>query len=336
MNDRFATAFRSPKDGFSWHGRPARGQRAALPDMGGMPMLRRAGRWTLLRSVAGCVVATIGIAVRAETKTDLEYGHAGGERLLLDVHIPDGEGPFPIAILVHGGGWGSGDKSGSDKPGNGADITPWFEPLTAAKFTWFSINYRLAPQHRWPACIEDVNTAIRWVKAHAAEFKGDPRRIALLGHSAGGHLVCYAAARAERETRVQAVVGFAPVTDLEADCERRGGVSPALQNLFDLAKELTPETRRILREASPITHASAETAPTLILHGDADKTVPLQQSLDYQKKLRAVGAACELVTLADAPHALLAWEQADPSYRATFIGWLHRTLGSPGKGPVAP
>jgi len=64
------------------------------------------------------------LAAAAEFKRDVEYGQAEGERLLLDVSVPDGPGSFPIAILIHGGGWGSGDKSGSNKPGDGADITP--------------------------------------------------------------------------------------------------------------------------------------------------------------------------------------------------------------------
>ena len=71
-----------------------------------------------------------------------------------------------MAILIHGGGWGGGDKA--------QVYVPPTKPFTDADFTWFSIDYRLAPQHRWPACIDDVRTAIRWVKAHAAEFKGDP------------------------------------------------------------------------------------------------------------------------------------------------------------------
>jgi alpha-L-fucosidase 2 len=170
---------------------------------------------TVLSLLLGLLLGASPAHGEARLLTDIEYGRADGESLRLDVNVPDGAGPFPVAILVHGGGWSAGDKRGTDKPGSSADISPWFEPLTAAGFTWFSINYRLAPTHRWPACFEDVQTAIRWVKAHAAEYRGDPRRIALFGHSAGGHLVCLAAVQAQADTRVQAVVGFAPVTDFE-------------------------------------------------------------------------------------------------------------------------
>jgi alpha-L-fucosidase 2 len=267
----------------------------------------------------------VGVA-RAELKKDIEYGTAGGERLLLDVNVPDGPGPFPIAILVHGGGWNSGDKSGSNKPGSGSDITPWFAPLTTAKFTWFSINYRLAPKHRWPACFEDVQAAIRWVKAHAAEFKGDPQRIALFGHSAGGHLVCLVSTRSNEDTRVQAVVGFAPVTDFEQDLAQRGGLSTALQDLLNRPKDVSSETLTLLRGLSPINRVKAGMPPTLLLHGDADKTVPLQQSLNYQKRLRAAGVTCDLITIQGAPHGLLTWEKFDSGYNTAMLAWLERTL----------
>lgn len=277
--------------------------------------------------VSGMIALFLAAALAgAELRRDVEYGQAGGERLLLDASVPEGAGPFPVAILVHGGGWSAGDKAGSDKPGNGADVTPWFEPLTAAKFTWFSINYRLAPKHRWPACLEDVQTAIRWAKAHAAEFKGDPSRIVLFGHSAGGHLVCLAATNAAADTRVQAVVGFAPVTDHEQDLPQRGGLSPSLQGLLDRPREVTPESRALLREISPINHVKPGLPPFLLVHGDADKTVPFEQSVNFQAKLRAAGVTCDIVTVKGAPHGLLDWEKLDPSYKPAMLAWLRQTL----------
>jgi len=286
----------------------------------------------LLLLVGACLQATLWAAepATATVQRDIVYGEAGGQKLLLDVSVPESAGPHPVAILVHGGGWSRGDKW-KVPAGDSADITPMFAPLTAAGFTWFSINYRPAPQHRWPACFEDVQTAIRWVKAHAAEFKGDPARIALFGHSAGGHLVCLAATLADDSVRVQAVVGYAPVTNHEQDLPVRGGLSTSLQALLNRPKEITPESLGLLRAISPLTHVRPGLPPFLLIHGEADKTVPLQQSLDFQAKLRAAGGTCDLMVLPGAGHGLADWERLAPDYPARMVAWLDRQLR-----PVAP
>lgn len=255
--------------------------------------------------------------------SDLAYGEAGGEKLLLDVSVPAGEGPFPVAILVHGGGWSGGDKAATE---GGAGIAPWFSVLTEAKYVWFSINYRLAPKHRWPACLDDVLTAIRWVKANAAAFNGDPERIALFGHSAGGHLACLAATVPDDSVRVQAVVGFAPVTNHEQELPVRGGLSPSLQNLLNRPKEVTPESLGLLRAISPLNHVRPGLPPFLLIHGDADKTVPIQQSYDFQEKLRANGVECDLLILPGAGHRLSDWAAVAPGHVTDYLAWLDRHL----------
>src|SRR5579871_6755464 len=120
---------------------------------------------------------------RAAVISDIEYARASGESLKLDASIPDGPGPFPAAILVHGGGWVAGDKE--------QYIIYIFDPLSRAGFAWFSINYRLAPKHKFPAAMEDTEAAIRFVKANAKKYKVDTSRIALIGESAGGHIVSW-------------------------------------------------------------------------------------------------------------------------------------------------
>jgi len=157
-------------------------------------------------------------------KSNVVYGQADGKPLKLDLCLPDGAGPYASVILVHGGGWIAGDKLG--------DTKPLLAPLTQAGFAWFTINYRLAPQYRYPACLEDVYTAIRWVKAHAAEYHLDPARIALLGESAGGQLVEMAAVQGGPDTRVAAVVPFFGPSDLVAQTIARGGLHRDLTSLF--------------------------------------------------------------------------------------------------------
>jgi acetyl esterase/lipase len=264
------------------------------------------------------LVALLGRIVYAEDKPDIEYGRASGESLRLDAHIPDGSGPFPVVVMVHGGGWTSGDK--------GKDITEVLEPLTKSReFTWFSINYRMAPTNHWPACYEDVQTAIRWAKAHAAEYKGDPQRIALIGYSAGGQLACLAGVLAREDTRVQAVVGISPPTDMVADTERRGGLSKSLQALFG-RETVDDTTKALLREMSPITYVKPGLPPFLFIQGDADKTVPYGQTLAFMAKLKENSIPCEIVTIKGAPHRITEWDKFDPSYKEKLIAWLEQKL----------
>ncbi len=256
---------------------------------------------------------------------NLEYGKAGGEKLLLDAHVPAGAGKFPVVLIVHGGGWMTGDRE--------QDIVPVFAPF-ATNFTWFTISYRLAPTNRWPACYEDVQTAIRWVKAHAAEFKGDPNRIALLGYSAGGQLVTLAGTRAEADTRVQAVAAFAPPTDLVADNERRGGLSISMRNLFNYdSTNLTDSVRAVLKENSPLTYVQPGLPPFLIIQGSADKTVPANQSLAFLEKLKAAGVDCDLIMIPEGQHRIADWTKFDPAWQGKLIAWLNEKLAVKDSNP---
>jgi len=258
----------------------------------------------------------------AAFQPDLEYGQAGGESLRLDACIPDGPGPFAAVILVHGGAWNAGDKSGGTGKGL---IAPMFEPLTHAGFAWFSINYRLAPEHPYPACVEDVESAIRWVKAHAAEFRVDPKRIALCGESAGAHLVALAAVRGTDATRVAAVVPFYGPFDLVGRRQPGDALDPTMQKLFGSDKFDGPTAAR-MHEASPLEHIKSGLPPFLLVHGTADTRVPYRQSTDFQAALVKAGVPCELITIPGGEHGMKGWAALGSDYQAQVVGWLRRTL----------
>src|SRR6476661_8316225 len=129
----------------------------------------------ILAQFLGCifVLQILCLSAAGADFKDVEFGQVDGVHLTLDAHVPEGDGPFPAAILVHGGGWVAGDKQ--------QYITYIFQPLSDAGFAWFSVNYRLAPQFKFPADADDVESAIRFVRANAAKYKVDPNRIALIG-----------------------------------------------------------------------------------------------------------------------------------------------------------
>ena len=123
---------------------------------------------------------------RAESRQDVEYSRVGETSLRMDVHTPAGPGPFPAVVIVHGGGWVTGDRRNN--------VAPLFKPLEDAEFAWFSISYRLAGNmFLFGDAVADVIEAVKHVRSHAAEYRIDPERVALVGESAGAQLASMAA-----------------------------------------------------------------------------------------------------------------------------------------------
>ena len=162
-----------------------------------------------------CVPAFFMATIHAEDLKDIEYARAGNVSLRFDAHIPNGPGPFATVILVHGGAWVKGDRTNN--------VQPLFQPLSDAGFAWFSISYRLAgdvARNPVGAAMQlgtaesDVRKAVAFVKDHAAEYRVNPNKIALLGESAGGQLAAMAALRPSADSAVQGVVAFYTPSDL--------------------------------------------------------------------------------------------------------------------------
>lgn len=250
-------------------------------------------------------------------KENIEFAAPDGVSQKLDVFVPEGDGPFPTCILVHGGGWTNGNKR--------VYITPIFEPLTKAGFVWFSINYRLSPKYRWPACADDVAAAVKWVRAHAAEYKVDPKRIALIGESAGAHLAAWVGMKDDPETRVAAVVPFYIPSDLEHQSRKAGKALDAFKSLLDFT-ELNDEAYKKLHDASPINFVRPGLPPFLLLHGDKDQLVPYEQSTMLQEKLKAAGNTCELITIPGGVHGMGGWDKLKSDYRDQLVKWLKEKL----------
>jgi alpha-L-fucosidase 2 len=229
----------------------------------------------------------------------------------MDAFVPSGPGPFPAVIMVHGGGWETGDKVTS--------IAPLFEPLAKAGFAWFSIDYRLSPYVHISDELDDLRASIRFVRAHAGWFHVDPNRIAILGESSAGHLVSEVVSEPCPDCLAQAVVSFYGVYDL-----------PKLASLPEW-KSWVPHwfenpTPEALRDASPISHASPQLPPVLLIQGTEDSLYP--GTMEYAARLRETGVRYKLILVQGAPHGIEDWE-GHPEwmfYKHEMVEWLRDVL----------
>jgi len=249
---------------------------------------------------------------------NIEYGRAGGQSLQLDAFLPDGIGPLPVAIIVHGGGWVAGDRK--------SNVEPLFQPLVDGGFVCFSISYRLAKDLSvLGAAVEDVEQAIGYVQAHAQEFNGDRDKIALVGESAGGQLAAMAALGKDGSA-IKAVLSLYAPTDL-VQLARDSKVIP---EQFRLAVQGTPWAGAVLarlRQLSPINHVHSGMPPFLLIHGTADPLVPFEQSRSMCKAIRNAGGTCDLLAVNGGGHGLRGWEYAGlTSYKRLMIEWLQKRL----------
>ena len=269
-----------------------------------------------------CLLLAAATLSLAAMQNDIEFANVGGVSLKMDAWVPDGPGPFPTAVLVHGGGWQQGDKE--------TTFNPIFEPLSKAGFVWFTVNYRLAPKYIYPAAIDDVVLAIKYIEAHAKEFKVDLNRIAISGESAGGHIVAYIGARYAGELRIKAVVPFYPAVDFDALVEGPNKMARALHPVMQFVgvTELNGQSRKLLNDASPVTYLHAGMPPYLIIAGTGDETVGFHQSEELCDKMKSAGSSCEIYVLKGAPHWLMKWEDHPEwqGYKQKVVDWLEGRL----------
>lgn len=267
-----------------------------------------------------CLLCLLAPSALPEVRNDVEFSRVSGETLTLDAHIPDGPGPFAAVILVHGGGWSAGSKRANF-------IQPLFPTLDRSGLAWFSIDYRLTPKYPHPAALRDVEQAIRFVKSHAREFRVDPARLALMGESAGGHLVGLAGVRPQPDTAVAAVVDFYGAFDLEALVAAKGHVSRGFQDFLGIT-DLSEKSRAILREASASHYVKPGMPPFLLIHGTEDQAVPYSQSVRFCDQLKRSGNACELYTVPGGIHGVINWEKNPDqhAYKDVMLRWLRQTL----------
>ena len=251
----------------------------------------------------------------AGTTKDVEYARINGESLRMDVRVPDSKGPYPAAIVIHGGGWMRGDRVWN--------VEPLFTPLTQSGFASFSISYRLAKYFlEIGTAVEDVRHAIRFVRDNAEKYGVDPNRLALIGESAGAHLAAMAAL--EEPKSVAAVVSMYGPTDLEALARSSTVVPDQIRKAVEgsaFASLLTGH----LRSLSPVQYVKPGAPPFLLMHGTADHVVPFDQSTKMKDRLVAAGADAEVVTIQGGGHGMRYWRE---NWQAKMTQWLRRKLAA--------
>jgi acetyl esterase/lipase len=237
---------------------------------------------------------------------DLAYVPDGGPRRTLDLYLPPAEGPRPLVIWIHGGGWQAGSK----------DTNVRALPLLARGYAVASINYRLTQQAPFPAQIQDCKEAVRYLRSVAKDRQLDPDHFGAWGESAGGHLVALLGTLEETafdsgppkklSGRVQAVCDWFGPTDFphffdDLDEEWKPRLRPLLTNLLGGPVE---EKKDLAVSASPIAHVAKADAPFLIVHGDKDPVVPYSQSAKFYEALKKAGVDATLYKVEGGGHGL--------------------------------
>jgi acetyl esterase len=267
------------------------------------------------------LVLMIGTHAYADLRKDIEYTKAGEMSLTLDASVPEGPGPFPTAIIVHGGGFVRGDKQ--------SYVQPLFPALTKANYTWFTINYRLAPQFKFPAATDDVERAIQFVRGHARQYKVDVTRIVLIGESAGGQMASYVGVQNKPASQVAAVIVFYGVHDFVSRVVEQGRLTDTSQAYLGV-KELDADTAPILAKASAAAYVKKGTPmpPFLLIHGNRDPQVPYEQSVEMCAKIHAAGGNCDLYTVREGGHGMGGWDRVpeQQGYKTFMMDWLKKVL----------
>lgn len=235
-----------------------------------------------------------------EAHKDIEYAKESGQSLLLDLFVPKAlTKPAPTLVFIHGGGWSGGKKE---------DYHVYNIDFAKRGYVTATLNYRLSGVAPYPAAVQDCKTAIRWLRAHAAEYGIDPERIGVIGGSAGGYLVMmlgYAHDPAlegslykEQSSNVQAVANFYGPCDLTVEMARK---APEVTSFLKKTYEEAPE---LFKSSSPIFYITKDAPPTLIVHGTIDQTVPLAQSDALAAKLAEAGVPYVYDKIEGWPHTL--------------------------------
>jgi acetyl esterase/lipase len=231
----------------------------------------------------------------APARRDIRFATAAGVDLMLDVYQPAAAGVHPAVVQVYGGAWQRGSPH---------DDGRFAAHLASLGYVVFAIDYRHAPQWKWPAQMTDLRAALEWIRVHGADYRADVSRVAMIGRSAGAHLALMAAYDSPA-VPIRAVVNLYGPTDLEDGYRRPPRPDPFdVRAIEEALLGGTPDqVPQQYRDASPITHVSTASPPTLSIYGSRDHIVHPRYGTMLHERLRRAGVKSVLLEIPWAEHA---------------------------------
>jgi acetyl esterase/lipase len=266
-----------------------------------MKLSNRVWAWLPVALLAAAPAAC-GDEAKVTAENDVVYARPGGTELKLDLARPaEGEGPFPVVFVIHGGAWRGGDKAGN---------RPALQEFARRGYVAVSPQYRFCPKETFPAQVHDVKAAVRWVKAHARDYKADPAHVGAVGFSAGGHLSMMLGLTGPADGLEGEVSDGAPDSKVHAVVNYFGPTDLAAADFPDVSKPLvrdflggTPtEKPEAAKKASPLTYVSKGDPPVLTFQGTKDPLVPHTQATKLADAMTAAGVPGRVDLLVGAGH----------------------------------
>lgn len=275
----------------------------------------------------------LGPRVMAQSNPDFKdvvYATIDGKDLKLDVYLPRGVTRPPLLVWVHGGAWQFGNKE---------KVPVVFRDKG---FAIASLDFRQSTEAKFPGCVHDIKAAIRFLKASAGKYGYRKERMAIGGDSSGGHLAAMVGVTGgvsalegtvgdhlNESSRVEAIVDYYGASNLETILSQSTphGLNvrtPALELLLGALPDKNSELARL---ASPVTHVDDHDPPLLLIHGDQDKQMPINQSHELEGKYRASNLDVEFLVVHGAGHGGQAFYSG--STLDTALAFLGRTVGKP-------
>ncbi|MGH7719540.1 MAG: alpha/beta hydrolase fold domain-containing protein [Gemmatimonadaceae bacterium] len=278
--------------------------------------------------VNSCPALAPPVSTQVNLRTDVTYATMGGETQRLDIAWPMTPGPHPLVVLIHGGGWSDGNKS---------TLRNEMLVLAGQGYAAASLGYRLAsaPRNIFPAAVQDVRCAVRWLRAHAADYAIDASHVGALGVSAGAHLVSLlgtasnvsgldGACPVSGAVDVDAVLSWAGPHDLRVNGPYTALQAAIVSNFLGVFPGDAPATASL---ASPIAHVTADDPPFLLVHGTVDELVPVLQSRNMLDALHDAGVRATLIELPGVGHAFFPLGSGlAPQVGCTAVSFFERWL----------